>query len=183
MRILVDMDSILCDFYFGVLERYTADTGLPVAKDALNHWDAVLPNGKDSWAYFKEPGFFRELKPIPGALEFVRSAKERGHDVLIVTASTLTHGPGEKFEWLTQHLPDFDRNQVIFAKRKELVSGDLLIDDNAPNCAGFLRAQPNSRAIGIEYPYNTPHPEAFTHLVPSYLDFAGAWQKISSMVF
>jgi 5'(3')-deoxyribonucleotidase len=91
--ILVDMDSIVADFYFEVIRRYTAETGHVPPPDVLGHWDAKLPNGKDSYAYFKEPGFFLACAPIPGALEFLQTAKDQGHDVLILSAATLTTPP------------------------------------------------------------------------------------------
>lgn len=180
--ILVDMDSIIADFYFKILELYEAETGdLPPA-DALATWDAKMPNGKDSFAYFSQPGFFKTLAPIPGARAFISKAKALGHDVLIVTSATLTNAPGEKFEWLSQYLPRFDRKQVIVSSRKDRVMGDVLIDDHAANTGPWLKANPGGIAIGIEYPYNVGKPEAFTHLVPSYTDFRGAWQKIDKLV-
>lgn len=180
--ILVDMDSIVADFYFEVIRRYTAETGHVPPPDVLGHWDAKLPNGKDSYAYFKEPGFFLACAPIPGALEFLQTAKDQGHDVLILSAATLTNAPGEKYEWFTKHMPSFSRDQIMFAKRKDLVRGDVLIDDHGKNTSAWLAKNPQGLAVGIEYPYNVVCPEAFTHLIPSYLDFAGAWQKISTIV-
>lgn len=179
--VLVDMDSILADFYFGILEAYKAETGLEAPVDCLKDWNSVLPNGKDTDSYFKQPGFFRNLKPIPGAIDGVRALKEAGHDVLICTACIITDGPGEKYEWLSEHMPWFDRRQVIFAKRKELVMADLLIDDHGANAAAFLRRQPSSAVIGIEYPYNQGAAQAFTHLVPSYLDFPEAWRQVLNL--
>jgi 5'-nucleotidase len=180
--ILVDMDSIVADFYFGVIDRYTQETGHVPPPEILGTWDAKFPNGKDCYAYFKEPGFFEGLKPIPGALEFLEAAKAAGHDVLILSAATLTHVPTEKYKWFTQHLPSFSRQQIMFAARKDLVRGDVLIDDHGKNTGPWLKSHPGGTAIGIEYPYNVVVPDQFTHLVPSYLDFAGAWQKITKLV-
>lgn len=180
--ILVDMDSIVADFYFGILDAYEAETGDRASRDAIDQWDAKLPNGKSLYAYFSAPGFFRSLRPVPGALEFIRAAKAE-HDVLIVTAiAGLGHAPGEKLAWLSEHLPDFDHNHVIFAKRKDRVLGDVLIDDHPTNCAAFLKSQPRSCAIGIAYPYNINNPGAFTHLAPDYLNFEAAWREISRLV-
>ncbi len=180
--ILVDMDSIIADFYFGVIRAYTEETGHVPPPDVLGTWDAKFPNGKDCFAYFKQPGFFEGLQPVPGALEFLQRAIGEGHDVLILSAATLTHVPTEKYKWFTQHMPSFSRNQIMFAARKDVVRGDYLIDDHAKNTGPWLKSNPQGIAVGIEYPYNVTSPEAFTHLVPSYLDFQGAWQRINTIV-
>lgn len=182
--ILLDQDSILADFYFGVLEAYERETGHKPPPGILSHWDSKLPNGKDCFAYFKEPGFFRNLKPVPGALGFIKKARELGHEVVICSTGTLTHVPGEKFEWLSEHVPELDRvKHVIFTGRKDLVRGDYLIDDHAKNTGPWRKRNPDGRALGIQYPYNVNDWGEFDHLFASYLDFEYAWWQIGRVVF
>lgn len=183
LTILCDMDSILCDFYFGVLEAYELETGDKPHPAVLNDWNAKLPNGKDCHDYFKKKGFFENLKPVPGALEFLRRAMQEGHDVMICSTGTLEHAPGEKYRWLSHHLPELDRKHVHFTGRKEMVYGDFLIDDHAKNTGPWKLAHPKGTAIGIQYPYNVNEFKAFDHLVASYVDFPFAWQQISKIVF
>jgi 5'-nucleotidase len=180
--ILVDMDSIIADFYFRILEMYEEETGDKPRPDALDTWDARLPNGKDCFAYFSLPGFFKSLKPIPGAREFMQAAKAAGHDVLIVSTATLANAPAEKIEWLKEHMPWFDLKQVIFTGRKDAVKGDILIDDHRHNADLFRRANPDATIIGIEYPYNSGDLGSFSYLIKDYLNFEAAWKTISSLV-
>lgn len=173
------MDSIIADFYYGILRAYEEKTGQKAPPDQLGEWDAKLPDGSSCIEYFSKPGFFRGLRPIYGGLSFIREARAYGHEVVIVTSATLTNAPGEKFEWLSYHLPEFPRRDVIMATRKGLIQGDALIDDHAHNAKAFTEAQPEALVVGIEYPYNKGDREHFDFLAPSYLDLEGAWAQLS----
>lgn len=176
--ILCDMDSIIADFYWGELEAYRKDVGHDVPDDVLNSWDAKFPNGKDCFYYFSQPGFFRNLKPIPGAHDVLKRWHDAGHQIVILSAATLTNAPGEKFEWLSEHYPWINRDNVIFTKRKELVRGDLLIDDHAANAKAYRMKNPDVPIIGITYPYNEKEVMAFDWLVNDYKNLARAWETI-----
>lgn len=154
LTVLVDMDSILADFCGGMIDLHKQETGEVLTQDEVGAWDFVFSNGKDCYYYFSRPGFFRNLKLIDGAREAIKAFKAAGHDVVIVSAATLTHGPGEKFEWLGQHLPMIPRNDVIFCKRKEFVRGDVLIDDYPHNAKAWKEAHPNGRVLTLKYTYN-----------------------------
>jgi 5'-nucleotidase len=180
--ILCDQDSMIADFYFGCLDAYEKDTGLKAPIDILKTWDATFPNGKDCFYYFSQPGFFRTLKPIRRAQQVLKKWYDRKHDLIVLTAATLTNAPGEKFEWLTEHYPWLHRDQVMMAKRKEKVRGDLFLDDHAVNARKYRSENPDTPIIGIEYPYNVDEFQHFTHLVPSYLDLEGAWDRIDFLV-
>ena len=186
--ILCDMDSVIADFYQGCLDAYLAEenalrreAGLEptgVAQDVLKTWDAKFPNGKDCYAYFSQPGFFRNLAPVRRSQEVLKEWHDRGHQVVILSAATLTNAPGEKFEWLTEHFPWIHRDNVVFTKRKELVRGDLFIDDHASNAKAYRKANPNTPIIGIRYPYNLEETAEFTYVADDYTDLDAAWEEI-----
>jgi 5'-nucleotidase len=187
--ILVDMDSIIADFYFGVIDAYKAETGEVLAPEYIGGWNVDFPNGKNIFAYFSQPGFFKGLKPIPGAHEALKDLHDQGHEVVLVSAATLTSAPGEKYEWLSEHYPWLHRNRVIFAKEKFRVHGDVLIDDHGENMAAWkiYWNQRNHRTlgVGIEYPYNSNDEtvrEVFDYLAPSYKNFRNAWSQIAARV-
>lgn len=152
--ILVDMDSIIADFLKGILDAYEAETGDRLTEEAVGQWDYVFPNGKDCYAYFSRPGFFRDLKPIPGAIEAIKAFQEAGHEVLIVSSATLTNVPGEKFEWLSEFMPDFKRQDVMFVARKEFVRGDVLIDDYPRNVEPWAKKNVWGKIYTLKYEYN-----------------------------
>lgn len=182
MTILVDMDSIIADFYFAVLGMYSKEAGVPVDPNISPDWDATFPNGKTSNDYFSQPGFFRNLAPIPESQRVVRSWYDDGHEVVIASAATLTNAPGEKFEWLSEHYPWLSRNKVFFGKEKYRLRGDVLIDDHQGNAALYRQHNPEALVIGIEYPYNRESGQSFSFLAKDFQNFESAWRSIDTIV-
>lgn len=79
-----------------------------------------------------EPGFFRDLKPIPGALVAVRKLIKLGFEVQILTqpVAQSPHSYSEKVQCIGMWLPEL-LNGINMVQDKGLVKGDFLIDDNA----------------------------------------------------
>jgi 5'-nucleotidase len=176
--ILCDMDSILADFYFRILEMHQQETGVVLDPHHIDTWDKTL-SGVSMYHYFSQPGFFRGLRPVPGALEVLNRLHSAGHEIVVVTAvAGLGNAPGEKFAWLKEHLPWLVSNRVFMCKEKYRIRGDVLIDDHPENASQYRLHNPEALVIGIEYPYNRDCQDAFTHLVPSFLDFPRAWRDI-----
>lgn len=78
-----------------------------------------------------EPGFFRDLKPIDGALVGIRRLIKLGYDVQICTqpVANSPHSYSEKVQWVGMWLPELI-NKINMTQDKGLVLGDYLIDDN-----------------------------------------------------
>jgi 5'(3')-deoxyribonucleotidase len=107
--IYVDMDDTIADF-----------VGSEVFKDGFDV------------AKMYEPGFFRNLKPIPGALVGVRQLIRMGFDVQILSqpVAESAHSYQEKVEWIGMYFPELI-NKINLTQDKGLFKGDFLIDDNA----------------------------------------------------
>lgn len=176
--ILLDLDCITADFYFGLLDAYRADTDEELHHSYIDEWDKVFPNGKNLQYYFGQPDFFRNLKPVPGAKEILTALHEAGNELVVVSAATLTSVPGQKFEWLSEHFPFIERKRVFFGVEKWRVRGDVLIDDHYTNVSAWKGANPSGYAIGIAYPYNVSNAGDFDFLAESYTDFSRAWRQI-----
>ena len=99
--------------------------------------DGVLANFKkeaDKIPFEKRPELvldFSTFDIITGAKEAVRKLAANGHDLFI--ASTLPwNNPsawGQKRNWINEHFPDLKR-KIILTHRKDLLIGDILIDDS-----------------------------------------------------
>jgi 5'(3')-deoxyribonucleotidase len=120
-RLYLDLDGVMADFdgsfpaVFGLDHRSLAD-------DAM--WLHI--NG--------HPSFFRDLPPIPGAVEFFRSIEHL--DPIILTAcpkSNYAHVATQKVEWVRTHLSaHVTVLPVLGGSSKPLfmhAKGDILIDD------------------------------------------------------
>jgi len=150
-RILVDMDGVLCNLIEKWFRLYNKEYGDDLSIEKLVEWGPhrFARAGSAVYKYLSQPGFFRDLSPIPGAVEGVRSLMERGHDVVVVTAARRGHR--DKLEWLRQRLPFLDTRNIVFAHRKELVRGDVLFDDAPHNLEAFA---PFGQPVAMAYPYN-----------------------------
>lgn len=78
-----------------------------------------------------QPGFFRDLKPIDGALVGIRKLIKLGYDVQILTqpVANSPHSYSEKVQWIGMWLPEL-LHKVNMVQDKGMVVGDYLIDDN-----------------------------------------------------
>lgn len=150
-RILVDMDGVLCNLIEKWFTTYNKEYGDDLCIDKQVEWGPhrYAKAGKSVYKYLSMPGFFRDLRPIPGAIDGMRSLIERGHDVVVVTAAR--NGHRDKIDWLRERLPFLDQNNIVFAHRKYLVRGDILFDDAPHNLEAF---EPYGQPVAMAYPYN-----------------------------
>ncbi|MBI5138977.1 MAG: 5'-3'-deoxyribonucleotidase [Candidatus Vogelbacteria bacterium] len=161
MRFLVDMDGVLADFTQGVLdlmaEHMPEIERLPYEAHKEFEVQYNYPTevrGKIR-ALANRPGFFRNLKPIEGAIQGIRQLASEGREVFICTAplKEWQNCVAEKYEWVEKYLgPEFVR-RIILTRDKTLVDAHVLIDDR-PNPAGNGCQQPSWLHWLYDQPYN-----------------------------
>lgn len=159
MTILVDMDDtieyLLKAWVQGVNEAY----GYSASYDDVRSWDVsrAFPGLTRAQVYEipMRPGFWAAVEPIPGAAEALRRFMDVGHEVLIVTATPFDSVPEKIGGWLFEHFPFLTWDQVIITGRKQLIRGDVLIDDGVHNLEGgdyvrILMTAPHNRDYDAE---------------------------------
>ena len=113
MLIYVDMDDVLCD--------YTTS----IESIQLKNPDILFPQSL--------PGFFRELTPIEGAVEAVKTLRlKKNIDLYILTAPS-TMNPlsyTEKRLWIEDKFDYELTKNLIICSNKGQLKGDMLIDDH-----------------------------------------------------
>lgn len=154
--VLLDVDGVLCDFVAGVM-RSVATVSDECAD--LSDWDflhKLSPHAKRAYlADSAKPGFCCSLDPLPGAAEGLQLLRDNGYDLVAVT-SPLLHCPtweGERREWLQHHFC-FEARDVIFTSRKDLVHGDVLVDDKLAHVRDWS-SRWNKPAVLWAQPYNS----------------------------
>ena len=159
MTILVDMDDtieqLLKAWVRGVNEKY----GRNVDYNDVTSWDVSAAFPGLTWEQVydipMQPGFWKTVDPIPGAAESLQRLMNDGHDVLIVTATPHESVPDKMNDLLFRCFPFLSWNQVIITFHKQMIHGDVLIDDGIHNLEGgdyakILMTAPHNRNYNAE---------------------------------
>lgn len=159
MIILVDMDDtieqLLKAWVSGVNKKY----GRNVTVDEITEWDVSAAYPGLTWeqvyAVPMAHGFWRTVEPIPGAAESLRRLMAAGHEVYIVTATPYACVEEKMRDLLFTYFPFLSWDQVIITTRKQMIRGDVLIDDGVHNLEGgayqkILMTAPHNRTYDAE---------------------------------
>lgn len=156
--LLFDLDGIVTDLVSKWLAVYNRDYSDNLRPEDITSWDwdrFVKPEcGKRIYYYLSRPGFFADLKPIPGAIEALERLSHR-LELVVVTASPAS-GMRDKADWVKRHLPFVPKHNLVVTYRKDLVLGDFMFDDAPRN----LEHTPATR-IMMDYPYNRDFDDAY----------------------
>lgn len=157
LTVLIDMDDVLenlCEVWVDILNNRF---GMHVRHEDVRDWDIskAFPTLTHDEVYIPLSEFmtWSQLTPLPGAREYVKKLQDDGHDVVVVTASHPSN-TRYKYIWLQRYFPQFKYRDVIFTSRKQMICGDVLIDDKPQNLenaayAGILMSQPHNLSYDI----------------------------------
>ena len=159
MTILIDMDdtieSLLKAWVSGVNRKY----GRSVSHEDVGSWDVstAFPGltHEQVYAVPLEKGFWKTVEPIPGAAEAIQRFMAAGHEVFIVTATPYESVTEKMSDLLFRYFPFLSWKQLIITSRKQLIRGDVLIDDGVHNLEGgdyikILMTAPHNRNYDAE---------------------------------
>lgn len=155
IRIILDMDEVLCQTNKVMLEIYNDEFGDSLKMVDIKSFDVknwVKPEcGESVYEIYEREGFYKTLEPVSGAIEGTRFLLEMGHDVVIASASPINSLTAieEKKQWVRDFMPYFPLENFVPIKRKELLRGDMILDDGPHNLAAF-----EGLSIRMERPWN-----------------------------
>ena len=153
MRILVDMDDTienLLHTWLGYLnERY----GLHVTESEVHDWqlDLAYPSLSKSQVYgvLLEDELWQRVIPFPYAQEYMQKLLDDGHEIYVVTSSNYQTLKTKMERVLFRYFPFIDWNHVVITANKQMVIGDVLVDDAPHNHIGG-----NYLSILMDSPHN-----------------------------
>ena len=158
MRILCDLDGVLVDLLPEWLLQYRQLGGEPLTAKNFHsyNWEDQVRNRELFLQVLKSGGLFSSARPMPGALIGFDNLRKK-HDVTVVTK--VMGGSSRAFDakigWLWRHVqPQIPTDQIIFTGAKELVRGDVLVEDSPQNLVSWLGANPKGMGFLIDHPYN-----------------------------
>ena len=137
--VLVDMDGVLADFD-GATNRHLESLGINVRPRDSFYYRADYTDPREVEIINElhaSQGFFRNLKPIDGAIGGWNKIEALGYEPRICSSPLRTNERcnDEKLEWIERHLGSRAVDLAVIDSRKELYEGVALIDDR-PTISG-----------------------------------------------
>lgn len=159
MTILVDMDDTIEYLLVAWIHCLNKLYHKNVEYNDSVSWDVseAYPDLTHEQVYsvLEIPGFWKTVKPIPGAAEALQHLMGAGHNIYIVTASSYESIAEKMKDLLFVYFPFLSWNQVIVTSNKQMIKGDILIDDGVHNLEGgdyikILMTAPHNREYDAE---------------------------------
>ena len=195
--VLIDMDDTIVDYTGGMLKTlkpYVEIIMSNVEKES-RHYDAfhsvehknvnldrldrdnfyTIMSQPDNYKLLvdlhSQPGYFYNLKPIPGSLDAIRTMFELGWYVFFCSHPNETSDTchSDKARWLKDHLGMEACKNLILTQDKTLIYGHVLIDDKV-NIKGLR--EPYWKHLL----YTNPGNEDVTVTKPRLFDWTDDWK-------
>lgn len=151
---LFDLDGTLADFDGSMRPKLAALRSPgedPAAEDVARE---EVPYMKERRRLIKsQPGFWRDLAPIPLGFQLLKEARAQRFLCQILSKSPrkIPHAAGEKIEWCVKYVPDLP---IVLSEDKGLVYGKMLCDDWPEYIARWLTWRPRGLVIAVAQPWN-----------------------------
>lgn len=171
----LDADGVLVDFDNPALE-YLASRGINKTYEEITSW-SVFDEDVDMEMDFRrdvagKPGFCLNMKPLPGAIEFVQAAKKEYHVMIVTSPYNVPHWYEGRRDWCVQNL-GLRRRDVCFLSQKEFFDSDILVDDKDENILDWHKRHPRKLAVVKDQPWNRQSK------FPKAVRRATTWQSLS----
>lgn len=154
----MDCDGVLADFTARTHQDLVALKG-EIPPQTHQEWNTEetfgLTKKEKIWikAQRNAPGWCASIPPYAMALEGLPKLKEVA-EVLVVTSPWMSrYWVPERYDWLQNH-GRFHHKEVIFTHRKDLVQGDVFVDDKIEHVEAWAKAHPDKTALLFDQPYN-----------------------------
>lgn len=156
LTILVDMDDTLENLNKPWIEYLNEKYGTNVNPEDINEWNMAKAfptlTGAQIYAPLTQGDFWDRVEPLPSAYEYLFCLKYEGHKIVIVTSSCPTAVPYKLNGMLFKYFPYLNYQDVIVTSQKQLIHGDVLIDDAPHNLIGgnymrILMTAPHNRSF------------------------------------
>ena len=163
------MDGVLADIYSQYQRYEYEETGYLrniQETNGLTEREAFPSCEK----YTCSEGFFRTAPVIEGSVEGLEYLNDKYEVIILSSATEYPQSLSEKVYWLNEHYPFIVWQQMVFCGRKDLVMGDIMIDDHPKNLDYFT---------GEKFVFTQPHNSAL--LMPGCKRVA-SWKEIRELL-
>lgn len=139
MRVLIDVDGVMLNTQEALLNRLNNRYGTRYTLENVTHyhWFESVYKEINPWAELEDCTFWHDEVSLIDGAKNAFNWLNREHEVYFVTASNVFNPAfAEKMICLKRNLDvstDWLNNHIVITQHKELVQGDVLIDDCAEN--------------------------------------------------
>lgn len=138
--ILIDMDDVMTDLLTPWVKYLNDKHNLSVYTQDITAWDMTqfFPTLSKEEIYqpLDEEEFWKTVKPQDGAIHCIKKLILEGYQVYIVTATSLNNIKYKIDHIIKPYFPFINPRNIIVSNNKQMISGDVLIDDNINNLLG-----------------------------------------------
>jgi len=138
--ILFDMDGVIVDQIPLWLEIYNSEYKDNLTIDEFaGSWNLhkiVKPEvGEKVYDILNRPDFYEKAKPIDGAIDGIKDILSSGKFNVFIVSAFMGNGNQAKgkCDWINRYLTDIDRDNIFLCHEKQLIIGDILVDDSEKN--------------------------------------------------
>lgn len=144
IRILIDMDSVICDFIDPWYGLHNAEYGHihKMVKSEVYTWNTAqickdhnCP--ADIYGYFNNPKVWTDGIVISNSVDITKQWLTVGYELGVITTASNAMSLTHKQEWLDKYFPHIRNVMMVNGHIKHWVMGDFLIDDAIHNHDGF----------------------------------------------
>jgi 5'(3')-deoxyribonucleotidase len=157
--ILLDIDGVVANFAKPVVDEINRVAGTYHRVDQIRDWDIYgslgvsqeVADAVDRW--ISSPYFCAGLEPYPDALAGIEELRGFAHVIACTSPWKSRSWMHERVEWLETYAR-FDRSDIIFTHRKDLVFGHALVDDKVSTLKKWREGSCGGEAIVFRQPWN-----------------------------
>lgn len=157
-KVLLDVDGVLAAFHVKALAEINDKYGTKLDINTFPSWhitEGMPPKMQqevhDSW---RTEGWCLGIPVFESSVMAVQKLREVA-DVYFLTAQMIDspYWMWERTQWLKQHFQAQDAD-IIFTLSKQMVMGDVLVDDKPENIQHWSEAHPTKTALLWDQSYN-----------------------------
>lgn len=140
--IAFDLDGTIADTHTSWLEWYNEayDDDLKLGDIVTWGIHKYAKHGNAIYEFFDVPGSYLRPKPFPDAAEYLKSLCDQPDKYRVIIATAIsghTKMATEKWRWVAQNLPWFDKDFLVLCEDKSVIRADMLVDDGVHNLDVF----------------------------------------------
>lgn len=156
--LLFDADDVLENLLECWVRLLNERYGTNVDTEDVTSWDVAeaFPTLTREQVYelLSEDHLWESLSPTPGSQKILKKLHEEGFEIYVVTATDY-RTCRVKFDRIKEMFPTLDDQHLIVTHNKQMVIGDILVDDKPENLIGgtyygILVDRPHNRRFDAE---------------------------------